>query len=456
MRFRRPLARSSFVALLLLPSCGGGSSGSDSADGGTNATPAPANARYDVAFGTTTFLAAPENGAMAALDGGDVIVSALTADGSLFAARLGPAAEVRWAKTYKGTTPEFLVSHVVVVGNRVVVTASSQSDDGVHLVDLDGSSGVVTKSRNVSGACMYPARSRILADGGLVVSCSSEAAHYLRLNASSDVTWSKSGRAGGDVHVLSDGFAFVGVSSSLTPVNPSAPTGPQVGTGAAVHLVSNDGVSKGWTFMGPGPGSHSVGGVRALPDGKLLVALGVDSTRADSPASLSPLVLATFGSDGSAGTMARADMTTKDANGRDVPLQFGGAKMVTAVGDETWIGFVANSGRLGSDVRGSVLARFAADGSAKDAVLGAIVAAPTTGGASLAFAWNDGRMTFHRAAPGAADCTTRPSLTLRSITPFLDKKAAADSALTDVPSTATDRPLTEAVVTGTTTPACGK
>src|SRR5690349_18369436 len=83
-----------------LVACGSnGNDGGDggASDGGASQGTAPANAVFGVSG--VPLLAATENGALASIDGGDVLFAARTAATDLLIARLGPAGEVRWAKT---------------------------------------------------------------------------------------------------------------------------------------------------------------------------------------------------------------------------------------------------------------------------------------------------------------------------------------------------------------------
>lgn len=463
MLFRSACAVSMIVGCVLA-ACGSDSGSSSGGDGASSGgAPPPANGTFAVDFGSTTLLAAHENGALAALPDGEVIFAARSGDGSsaggILAARLGPAGEARWVKSFTlpaGSSTN-LPAHIVIAGTHAYVLSAPQGTDALHIIDVNVDSGIVNRARAFKGSCAYPVRGRALADGGLVVSCSGDYATFVRLDESLTVKWSRTGRGGGDVAVLADGFAFGGVSSSLTPVNPGQAGGAQVGTGASVHFIDENGTSRGWYFMGPGPGTHSVAGVRAMPDGRVLVAIGVDSTRSDSPAALSPLVLATFGSDGSPVKMQRANLNVEASTGSStVPLQFGGGRTMIARSDETWIGFVANSGGIGSDIRGSVVARFGLDGTAKDAVLGGIVVAPTTGGAALGFSLVSGRLSLSRSAPDDQTCVKRPTLIVTDIAPYLDKKTAMESATVEATLTATDLMLTATDVTAATTSICQK
>lgn len=457
--FRSRLGFSLGVVLLLgaLSACGSDGGGDSDGDGdgsdGSNGGLALEDAQFGLTFDDVSFASDHGNGTLAAIDGGDVVLAALTGERKLFVARLGPSAEVRWAKTYEGEGDERSPSHIVVEPSRVVVIGSSQgSSDPMHVVSLDPSSGAVLTSRAYTGSCIYPARARALSDGGLVISCSG--GEYFRLNVAYDVTWSKLGRSGGDVHVLDDGFAFAGVALSNTSTTPGSPGGASVGTGAALEFVSNEGVSRGWHFMGPGPGTHSLGGIRVLPNGNLMLALGVDSTRSDSPAALSPLVLATFGPDGSPASMSKVTLRVVDPEDGPVPLQFGGAYSVVPRSDETWVGLIATSGAIGSDVRAPIVARFGIDGSPKNAAITGVHAAPTMGGSAMAFTLVTGVLTLHRSSPSTPTCIRRTEILAESITPYLDERSAENSALRDVESVGTERALTPKDVPGTTTSLC--
>lgn len=442
---------SSTVALVAGCSSGGGSGSAgtsgDGGPGGSGSSPSPANGAFQVSG--VPLLPSTSNGALAALDDGDVLFAGRMNTPDLALARFGPAGEVRWATSTPLGQPGDFPSNIVISGAHAWVLSETQSAPGLRIHDVDPSTGTIHAAKSYT-AGTYPTRGRALPDGGLILSSGDGTA--LRLDASLAVVWSKRAKVGGDVALLPDGgFALAGVGMSLQPINPDVTGGPQVGTGASLHMIDGNGTSRGWYFSGPGPGMHSIGGVRTLPDGKLMIALGVDSTRADAVVSLQPLALAMFEGDGTPSRMLRIEVRARDMDDREVPLQFGGAYSMIARQDETWVGFAANSGAIGSDVRGSVVARFAHDGALRDIVFGGLIVAPTTGDAALMFNLGSGQLTLARAAPGDETCWRRPkTANVDEVTPFLDSKSAADSALTEVTAEVSEVTVTPTDLTLTT------
>lgn len=454
MRLRSVLL--SFVAsssLVLVVGCSSGGTGGgadntgDGGTGGPGSSPSPANGAFQVTG--VPLLPSASNGALAALDDGDVFFAGRMNTPDLVLARLGPAGEVRWAKSTPLAEQGDLPSYVVISGGHAWVISAPQAAPGLRIHDVDPKTGTINGAKSFT-AGTFPVRGRALPDGGLILSSGDGSA--LRLDASLAVVWSKRARVGGDVTLLPDGgFALAGVGSSNMPINPQVTGGPAVGSGASLHLIDGNGASRGWYFSGPGPGTHTIGGVRTLPNGKILIALGVDSTRADAVVSLNPLALATFDPDGTPSKMVRIELRGRDMDDREVPLQFGGAYSMIARDDETWVGFAANSGAIGSDVRGSVVARFAHDGALRDVVFGGVIVAPTTGNAALMFNLVSGQLTLARAAPGDETCWKRPhAVNLEEVTPFIDSTSAADSALIDAPTEVSEVPVTPTDLTLTT------
>ena len=101
-----------------------------------------------------------------------------------------------------------------------------------------------------------------------------------------------------------------------------------------------------------------------------------------------------------------------------------------------------------------MVARFDVDGAVRDATLTGVQVAPTTAAASLAFTLVNGSITLTRSFPGDTTCVSRPTIEMQTITPYLDEKSAADSALQEVESAGSDRPLTPADVTGAAAEQC--
>lgn len=134
-------------------------------------------------------------------------------------------------------------------------------------------------------------------------------------------------------------------------------------TGIEVTRVTRDGELVWRSFQSPGPGTHSIAGL-AVVGGNVVVAAGNDSTRADSTATLSPLIVARFNKDtGAPVDLKRFALFVNVEGTGDVPLQFGGGLSASVVGGTFYAGVIATSGGLGADLRTSLVVNLD-DGSA--------------------------------------------------------------------------------------------
>ncbi|MET0402273.1 MAG: hypothetical protein ABW123_07700, partial [Cystobacter sp.] len=265
----------------------------------------------------------------------------------------------------------------------------------IRVLRLDADDGAVKEA--VEYPNFTPGRALPLEDGGLLLA----GGNLMRVDARLQPVWAKTIPA---VHVLStaEGFIAAGVPLGL---------GGRM-SGIGLTRVSAEGQVAWRSFASPGPGNHSLAGLRALADGSLLVGLGNDSTRNDNVAALNPFLLVSFDAQGRLQKMSRAvlrEQVRTSSGSTSAPLQFGGGYSLVPMGADTWMTFTANSGVLGSDVRTHVLARFSSDGALEEARYAGLHATSGPDGSTYSFSLWGPALSLFQVFPRGSGCVTAPT-----------------------------------------------
>jgi hypothetical protein len=378
--------------LLVLTACGLSGGGG----GGGGGVPRE-NAGATLTLNDSRFYVEYRNGVITTLPGGDVVLAALLADdkgynSDLAVIRLDASMKPKWAVRIDERT----VPSQILAGpdGAVFVLAGESYPGSLRVLRLEGDDGTVERAVEYD---LAPGRALVLDDGGLLLA----AGNLMRVDALLTPLWAKTIPA---VHVVpaGDGFVAAGVPLGL---------GGRM-SGIGLTKVSLGGTVAWKSFASPGPGQHSLAGVRVLSDGSFLVGLGNDSTRSDNVAVLSPFVLTTFDATGRLQKMSRAELRQKVATSTgstEAPLQFGSGHSLVPMGEDTWMSFVATSGVLGSDVRTHVLARFGADGSFLDARYAGLHVAPGPDGSTFSFSLSGPELSLLQVFPKGAGCVQAPT-----------------------------------------------
>ena len=380
----------SVVTACGVPGAGGGEDGEDPPRENTAATLTLTGTRFYVEY---------RNGTLNTLPDGDVVLTALVADdkgynSDIAVVRLDPGMTPRWAVRINETT---LPTHVVPGKDGALFVIAGESYPGsLRVLKLDAGTGAVRQAVEYTG--FYSGRAQPLDDGGLLLAGN----NLMRVDAQLKPVWAKTIPA---THVIpvDGGFIAAGV--------PLDKGGRMSGIG--LTKVSADGEVAWRSFASPGPGNHSLSGLRALPDGSLMVGLGNSSTRSDNVAVLSPFVLATFDARGQLKGMSRAELRQQvptTTGTTEAPLQFGSGHSLVAQGADTWMSFTANSGALGSNVITNVLARFSADGTFQEARYAGLHAAPGPDGSTFSFTLSGPTLTLHQVFPNGTGCVKSPTI----------------------------------------------
>ncbi len=307
------------VALFVaIASCS--SAGDDDPSSSGDEAPDESTTKYvlsDLAFNI-----APDVARVAAIGDGVVLASYGVGGGSgVYVIRLDAAGEVSWAKNF----PELGVPRDLFVSTDSVWLVGYSSPE-THLVELSSSDGSLVQAGVFSAVS---ARAVLAPDGGLVVAGRNLVA---KLGDDLTVEWAKN-VDGQDAIVVGD-HIFVGNGVGLTRMTLAG----QVDYRSIPDFE--------------GAGNPEISGLRELPDGRIMVAAGIDAPV--SP----PLFVGVYDVDGS---LQWFKGYTPSVDG--VATQFGEGVSMAMRGSSTFVGYVATSGVLGSDVRASVVSRIEADGS---------------------------------------------------------------------------------------------
>lgn len=268
-----------------------------------------------------------------ALDDGGVITASytITPEGAAVEfTRLDDQFAAIWATRLVGVRGE-LGQIAIDRKDRLVLSVSTSQLD-THLSRLDASTGALLDTaiiQNASSRAFAP-----LDGGGLMLADGVE--------LSDDLTPVRvvKGRGEGVVRLRDGGFVF-GSARELGPGT--------AGSGASLIKVDASGELVWKAFATPGPGRHELVGVTQFEDGTLFVAMTNEAADSRNVASLKPLITFTFSEDGQLAT-SRAHTYFSGTN-----LSFGGAISMAADRQRAYVGLIANSGALGSDIRQQVL-----------------------------------------------------------------------------------------------------
>ncbi|MBM7116031.1 hypothetical protein [Archangium primigenium] len=414
------------LALLMWTACGVTSAGG----GGGGSTVPRENTATTLTLSGTRFFVGYDNGTLAALPDGGVVLAALLADDKGYNAdvaivRLDASLSLTWAMRLDERT---LPTHLVPGKDGALFVIAGDSYPGtLRVMRLDLGTGAVQQAVEFSN--MAPGKALALDDGGLLVSGN----NLLRLDARLQPVWARQIPSTHAVAVA-DGFIVAGVGYGDRARM----------TGVTLTKVSAEGAVAWQSFASPGPGNHSLTGVRTLADGSLMVGMGNDSTRGDSVAALSPFLITTFDAQGRLRKMSRARLSQEvptSTGATRAPLQFGGGYSLVPMGQDTWMTFTANSGAFGSDVRAHVLARFAPDGSLQEALYGGLQATSGPEGSTLSFSLSGPTLTLRQIFSGGTGCVRTP--TEAEFQPVEGKQEYAEGGAVQVtPITVTPKSIT--------------
>lgn len=151
--------------------------------------------------------------------------------------------------------------------------------------------------------------------------------------------------------------------------------------------------------------NYTTVGLRQLGDGSILAAVSGDVNPGHA------LVVVKLDAQGNIIKANNPKFEGLDQSGISVPLQFGAGIQLASHGDKTYVSFEANSGALGSDVRGAVLAELNADGEVTGALYGGGGLGVYDG---ITVSASDRILLAPTMASGA--CSTGPSYTNQAIT----------------------------------------
>ncbi|ATB41355.1 hypothetical protein CYFUS_006820 [Cystobacter fuscus] len=432
------------AVLTLLTACG--VSGAGGAGGGGGGPPRE-NTAATLTLTGTRFFVEYRNGTIGTLPDGDVVLAALLADdkgynSDIAVLRLDAKMSLKWVVRIDERD---LPTHLVAGRDGALFLISGETYPGsLRVLKLDAATGAVRQAAEYTG--FSPGRALPLDDGGLLLA----GGNLLRVDAQLEPVWAKSIPA---THVIAAGDAFIAAGVPLDSKSRMS--------GIGLTKVSADGQVAWKSFASPGPGNHSLSGLRLLADGSVMVGLGNNSTRSDNVAVLSPFVLATFDAQGQPRTMSRADLTQQvptSTGTTEAPLQFGSGHSLVASGEDTWISFTANSGVLGSNVISQVLARFSSDGSLQEALYGGLQATAGPDGSTFSFTLNGPALTLLRLFPSGSGCVKSPTTAgLRRVegkTEYAEGGAVQVSNISVTPRslTRTATPLSATVALGCAAP----
>ena len=383
----------------MLTACGISGSGGN---GGGSLAPRE-NTATTLTLTGARFYSEYRNGVIGTLADGDVVLAMLLADdkgynADLAVLRLDTSLKPRWAVRID---EKDIPSAIVQGRDGALFVLTGNTYPGIlRVLRLKAEDGSVERAVELNG--LTPGRALPLEDGGLLLA----AGNLARVDANLAPVWAKD-IAAVDAVAVKEGFIAAGISYGFKSTM----------TGIGLAQVSASGQVAWKSFASPGPGNHSLAGLRTQADGSLQVGLGNDSTRSDNVAFLKPLVFATFDARGGLQRMSAADLQqdvpTSTGSNTTTPLQFGSGHALVTQGEDSWVTFTANSGPIGSDVRTQVLARFGADGSFQEARYAGLHAATGPEGSVLSYSLPSSlagdTLTLLRTFPQGTGCMKAPT-----------------------------------------------
>jgi hypothetical protein len=281
-----------------------------------------------------------QNLRVAALPDGGVAVAGINLVSGAFAAAFSSDLTVEWASDLPGfSRPTGLV---VDSEGRLVLTGASGEYQAV-VIRLDPADGSFIDGKGFRG--FDPPDLLPDENGGLVLSAG------IALDTNLDVRWTGEAR-GESVIATDDGYLF----GTATETD-----GGLTGTGIVLRKTDKAGKIQWRSYASPGPGQHQFVGLRTFADGRIFAAISNDAADSRNVASGAPMVTTIFTADGAHEGSNAVDMLIMDADGREVPLAFGGALDLATRGATTFAAVIANSGVFGSDIRTRTTVEF--DGS---------------------------------------------------------------------------------------------
>lgn len=316
-------------------------------------------------------------------------------NGGLQVARVDRDLEPVWALDIQGPT---VPQAIAVDSQDRTLILSGEGGGIVTLVRLTADGALDAAIQTTEGSLL--ADFVLLDDDGLLLSDST------RLNE--DFTVASRGNTRGErVAKTSDGFVFL---SAL-----DLGMGGRM-SGVTLRKTDADGMLEWQTFASPGAANYSSIGVRELPNGSLLGAVAGDTNPGHTA------FTAIFDADGTFDVASDPQFTIDDSDGYEVPLQFGGGIDLVEAGSRTFVSFIANSGRLGSNVQTQLAAELSPQGD----VLGVMTMA---GG----IAFSNGELALYNGAGGVTvttrltqNCARSPNHTASSPTVETEFKTLAE------------------------------